>query len=44
MKVQLKVLVSHDNITIHNEFVNMDSNQNYTVDPCGNISNSSSWP
>jgi hypothetical protein len=44
MKTQLEVLVDHKNITIHNDFVHMDSNLNYIVDPCGNISNSCSWP
>jgi hypothetical protein len=44
MKTQLEVLVAHENITIHNDFVHMASNLNYTVDPCVNISNSCSWP
>jgi hypothetical protein len=44
MKTQLEVLFTHENITIHNDFVHMDSNLNYIVDPCGYISNSCSWP
>jgi hypothetical protein len=44
MKTQLEVLVTHENITIHNDFVHMASNLNYTADPCGYISNSCSWP
>ena len=44
MSSQLEVLVTHENITIHNEFVHMVSNLNCTVDPCGYISNSFSWP
>jgi hypothetical protein len=44
METQLEVLVTHENITTRNEFVHMDANLNYTTDPCGNISNSFSWP
>jgi hypothetical protein len=44
METQLEVLVTHENITIHNDFVHMASNMNYTADPCGNIPNSCSWP
>jgi hypothetical protein len=44
MKTQLEVLVTHENITIHNDFVHMDSNLNYIADPCGYISNSCSCP
>jgi hypothetical protein len=44
METQLEVLVTHENITIHNGFVYMDANLNYAADPCGNISNSFSWP
>ena len=44
METQLDVLVSHENITTHNDFVHMAANLNYTTDPCGNISNSCSWP
>jgi hypothetical protein len=32
MDTQLEELVTHENITIHNEFVHMASNLNYTVD------------
>ena len=44
METWLEVLVSHENITIHNDFVHMAGNMNYTVDPCGNIPNSCSCP
>jgi hypothetical protein len=44
METQLDELVSHENISINNEFVHMASNLNYTADPCGNIPNSCSWP
>jgi hypothetical protein len=44
METQLEVLVAHENITIHNDFVHMAANLNYTADPCGNIPNSCSWP
>jgi hypothetical protein len=44
METQLEELVSHENITIHNDFVHMDANLNYTADPCGNIPNNCSWP
>jgi hypothetical protein len=44
METQLDELVSHENITIHNEFVHMATNLNYTIDPYGNIPNSFSWP
>jgi hypothetical protein len=44
METQLEVLVTHENITIHNDFVHMAANLNYTADPCGNIPNSFSWP
>ena len=44
MEAHLEVLVAHENITIHNEFVHMASNLNYIADPCGNIPNSCSWP
>jgi hypothetical protein len=44
METPLEVLVTHENITIHNDFVHMAANMNYTVDPCGNISNRWSWP
>jgi hypothetical protein len=40
METRLEVLVSHENITIHNDFVRMAANLNYTADPCGNIPNS----
>jgi hypothetical protein len=40
MKTQLEVLVTHENITIHNDFVHMHANLNYTIYPCGPISNS----
>jgi hypothetical protein len=33
MKTQLEVLVAHENITIHNDFVHMAANLNYTTDP-----------
>jgi hypothetical protein len=36
----MEVLVTHENIKIHNDFVHMVSNLKYTADPCGNISNS----
>jgi hypothetical protein len=36
-------LVSHENITIHNDFVHVAANLNYTVDPCVNIPNNRSW-
>jgi hypothetical protein len=44
METQLEVLVVHENITIHNDFVHMDSNLNYTAYPLGNIPNRCSWP
>jgi hypothetical protein len=44
METQLEVLVSHENITIHNDFVHMVANLNYIANPCGNIPNSCSWP
>ena len=44
MKTQLEELVAHENITIHDDFVHMAANLNYTTDPCGNIPNSYSWP
>jgi hypothetical protein len=44
MKTQLEVLVTHENITIHDDFVHMATNLNYTADTCGYISNSCSWP
>jgi hypothetical protein len=44
METQLEELVAHENITIHNDFVHMDANLNYTADPCGNIPNNCSWP
>jgi hypothetical protein len=44
MKTQLEVLVTHENITIQNDFVDMDSKMNYIEDPCGYILNSFSWP
>jgi hypothetical protein len=44
METQLEELVAHENIAIHNDFVHMDSNLNYTIDPCGNIPNNFSWP
>ena len=44
METQLEVLVSHENITIHNDFVQMAANLNYTADLCGNIPNSFSCP
>jgi hypothetical protein len=44
VKTQLEELVSHENITIHIDFVHMDSNLDYTVDPCEYITNSCSWP
>jgi hypothetical protein len=37
-------LFAHKNITIHNDFVHMATNLNYTTDPCGNIPNNCSWP
>jgi hypothetical protein len=37
METQLEVIVTHYNITIHNEFVHMAANLNYTAYPCGNI-------
>jgi hypothetical protein len=37
MGTRLEVLVTHENITIHNDFVHMVVNLNYTADPCGNI-------
>jgi hypothetical protein len=43
METQLEVLVAHENITIHNDFVHMAANLNYCADPCGNIPNSFSW-
>jgi hypothetical protein len=43
MKTHLEVLVTHDNITIHNDFVHMATNLNYTVYPCGYTSNIFSW-
>ena len=43
MKTHLEVLVDHENIIIHNDFVHMATNVNYTTDPCGNISNRCSW-
>jgi hypothetical protein len=42
MKTQLEVLVAHKNITIHNDFVHMAANLNYTIDTCGDMSNSCS--
>jgi hypothetical protein len=39
---QMEVLVTHEAITIHIDFVHMASNLNYTTDPCGYISNSCS--
>jgi hypothetical protein len=44
MKTQLEVLVSHKNITIHNDLVHISANLTYTADICGNISNNCSWP
>jgi hypothetical protein len=44
METQLEVLVTHESITIHNDFVHMVDNMNYTTNPCGNIPNSCSWP
>jgi hypothetical protein len=44
METQLELLVTHKNITIHNDFVHMVANLNYTADPCRNISISFSWP
>jgi hypothetical protein len=31
VETQLEVIVSHENITIHNDFVHMAANLNYTV-------------
>jgi hypothetical protein len=44
MRTQLEKLVTHENITIHIDFVYMDANMDCTVDPCEYISNSCSWP
>jgi hypothetical protein len=44
METQLDELVSHKNITIHNDFVHMDDNSNYIAHRCGNIPNSFSCP
>jgi hypothetical protein len=42
IETQLEVLVTHENIAIHNDFVHMDANLNYTANPCGNIPSSCS--
>jgi hypothetical protein len=39
MEAQLEEIVTHENITIHGDFVHMAANLNYTADPCGNIPN-----
>jgi hypothetical protein len=44
METQLEELVAHENITIHDEFVHMDANLNYTAYTCVNIPNGFSWP
>jgi hypothetical protein len=44
METSLEELVTHENITIHNDYVHMDGNLNYTIDPCGNITNNCPCP
>jgi hypothetical protein len=44
METKLDELIAEKNITIHNDFVHMDANLNYTADPCGNIPNKYSCP
>jgi hypothetical protein len=44
MDTHMDELVSHKNITIHNDFVHMVANLNYTANLCGNIPNNFSWP
>ena len=44
METQLEVLVTQENIIIHNDLIHMDSNFNYTANPCENIPNRCSWP
>jgi hypothetical protein len=44
MKTQMELLFDYKNITIHNEFIHMVANLNYTAHTCGNISNHCSWP
>jgi hypothetical protein len=37
METKLDELVSHENITIHIDFMHMAANLNYNANPCGNI-------
>jgi hypothetical protein len=40
----MEELVTGENITIHIDSVHMVANIDYTVDTCGYIKNSCSWP